>query len=174
MIYEVTIGERTLTVEIQGSVVTVDGDPYEVDLGRVADGPIRSLLVDGRSHGFAAHEAGGGGRWRLHFGGLTLSAVVVDERTRSIRAMTGEGRSAKGPRPIVAPMPGKVVRVEVAVGDEVRAGQGIVIVEAMKMENELVADSAGMVSGVHVREGQAVEKDQLLVDLAPLEDGDGT
>jgi pyruvate carboxylase subunit B len=64
-----------------------------------------------------------------------------------------------------------VVRVEVEEGDVVRAGQGVVIVEAMKMENELVAETEGIVTRVHVSEGEAVEKDQLLVDLA-APDGD--
>jgi pyruvate carboxylase subunit B len=67
-------------------------------------------------------------------------------------------------------MPGMVVRVEVAEGDVVRAGQGIVIVEAMKMENELLAEAAAVVRRVHVREGEPVEKDQLLVDLGSVDE----
>ena len=66
-------------------------------------------------------------------------------------------------------MPGLVVRVEVAVGDRVRPGQGLVIVEAMKMENELRAEAGGRVSAVHVAAGEAVAKDQVLIDLAPEE-----
>jgi pyruvate carboxylase subunit B len=66
-------------------------------------------------------------------------------------------------------MPGMVVRIEVSEGDMIRAGQGVVIVEAMKMENELTAEADAIVTKVMVAEGQAVEKDQLLVDLAPIE-----
>ena len=173
MIYHVTIGERTLVVEVEGGRVTVDGDPVEADLGRVGDGPVRSLLVDGASYRVAA-SASGGGVWDLHLGGRRVRAAVVDERTRAIRAMTGNGAAALGPRPVLAPMPGLVVRVEVAEGDTVRAGQGVVIVEAMKMENELRAEASGVVRRVHVREGEAVEKDQVLIELAPLDgDGDG-
>ena len=82
--------------------------------------------------------------------------------------MAGVGAGPVGPRPVVAPMPGMVLRVEVEEGDQVEEGQGIAIVEAMKMENELRALSAGTVTRVHVREGEAVEKDQILVELAAL------
>jgi pyruvate carboxylase subunit B len=170
MIYHVTIGAYTHEVEVVGDRVTVDGTSYEVDLARVADGPVRSLLVGTDSHRFVA-EGHGAGRWDLYLGGRRLRAEVVDERTRAIRAMTGNGAAALGPRPVLAPMPGLVVRVEVAEGDTVRAGQGVVIVEAMKMENELRAEAPGVVRRVHVREGQTVEKDQLLVELAAPDGG---
>ncbi len=99
-----------------------------------------------------------------------MQAEVVDERTHTTRAMTGNGAAAGGPRPVVAPMPGLVVRVEVSEGDMVSAGQGMVIVEAMKMENELLAEGPAVVQRVHVRDGEAVEKGQLLVELSPLEE----
>ena len=99
-----------------------------------------------------------------------MQAEVVDERARSIRALTGNRAAAVGPRPVVAPMPGLVVRVEVSEGDMVSAGQGMVIVEAMKMENELLAEGPAIVRRVHVSDGDAVEKGQLLVELAPLEE----
>ena len=78
--------------------------------------------------------------------------------------------AARGPQPIKAPMPGMVVKVEVDVGDRVELGQGIVVVEAMKMENELQAQAIGVVRRVHVEPGQAVEKDQVLVEFGSLED----
>jgi pyruvate carboxylase subunit B len=90
----------------------------------------------------------------------------------AIRALAGAGAAAAGPRPIVAPMPGMVVKVEVAAGDTVRAGQGIVIVEAMKMENELRASGAGRVTRVHVSKGDAVAKDQVLVELEAIHEDD--
>ena len=70
-----------------------------------------------------------------------------------------------GPRLIRAPMPGLITRVEVAAGDTVAAGQGLVIVEAMKMENELRAEAAGVVSRILVAPGQAVEKGAILIEL---------
>lgn len=168
MIYHVTIAGRTRVVELGADGISVDGEGVAVDFARVEGGPIRSLLVDGSSHRLAARRLGKE-TWDLHVRGRRLRADVVDERTRVIREMTGAGSAPLGPSPIVAPMPGMVVRVEVSEGDRVEAGQGIVIVEAMKMENELRVEMDAVVTRVHVSEGQAVEKDQLLVDLAEPE-----
>lgn len=171
MIYHVNVGDRTVVVDLAAAGVTVDGRPVEVDFARLGVGPVRSLLIDGDSYRLAATRAGTES-WDVHLRGRRIRAEVVDERTRVIREMTGAGAGPSGPRPIVAPMPGMVVRVEVEEGDTVRAGQGVVIVEAMKMENELSAEAEGVVTRIHVKEGQAVDKDQLLVELAPLgEDG---
>lgn len=170
MIYHVSVGERSWTVEFGTDGVTVDGEPVDVDLARLGAGPVRSLRVGGASHRLVARRAGTES-WDLHLSGRRVRAQVVDERTRAIREMAGAVAGPSGPRPILAPMPGMVVRIEVAEGDRVRAGQGVVIVEAMKMENELVAQADAIVTRVHVAEGQAVEKDQLLVDLAPPDEG---
>ena len=172
MIYHVTLGDRTVEVELGAEGVTVDGRSVHVDFARSDGVPTRSLVIDGVSHSIAARRVGKE-TWDLHLRGRRFRADVVDERTRAIRAITGSSGAALGPRPIVAPMPGMVIRVEVAEGDTVEAGQGVVIVEAMKMENELKSQSAGVVTRIHVSEGQAVEKDQLLIDLAPLEEATG-
>jgi biotin carboxyl carrier protein len=79
--------------------------------------------------------------------------------------VTGAAAAATGPRPVRAPMPGLIVRVEVEPGQEVRAGQPIVIMEAMKMENELRAEAAGLVARVLVAAGQPVEKGAILVEF---------
>ncbi len=169
MIYHVTLGGRTFEVELGPEGVTVDGTGVEVDLSRLEGGPTWSLALDGASHRFTARRVGRE-TWDLHVRGRRLRADVVDERTRVIREMTGSASASLGPKPIKAPMPGMVVKVEVQEGDTVTAGQGVVIVEAMKMENELKADADARVVKVHVGEGQAVEKDQLLVDLASLDE----
>ncbi len=168
MIYHVTIGDTTRVVSLGPDGVTVDGTPVDVDFERLEGGPVRSLLLDGRSHRLSASRSGSE-QWDLYLRSRRLAATVVDERTRAIREMTGAGAGPSGPRPIAAPMPGMVVRVEVAEGDVVQAGQGVVIVEAMKMENELVAEAEAVVARVLVSEGEAVEKDQVLVDLAPVD-----
>lgn len=169
MKYYVTIGARTMEVELGPEGVRVDGRAVEADLQRMPDSRVHSLLLDGRSHRILARR-NGGGTWDLHLRGRRVRAEVLDERTRAIRALTASRAGATGPRPITAPMPGLVVRVEVEEGDEVRSGQGLVIVEAMKMENELRAEGPGRVATVHARPGQPVEKDQVLIEFEAPED----
>ena len=165
MRYYVTIGERTFEVELSGDVVTVDGQPVTAELATVPGMPLRHLLADGRSFSLVADRGEERGSWILHLNGQRHAAEVVDERTRAIRAMTGGGKAAQGPKPVRAPMPGLVVRVDVEPGQEVRAGQGVVIIEAMKMENELKAEADGVVARVLVQQGQAVEKGAVLVEF---------
>ncbi|MDH3272465.1 MAG: biotin/lipoyl-binding protein [Gemmatimonadota bacterium] len=172
MIYHVTISGRTFEIDLGADGVRVDGDPVKVDLTRLGGTPTRSLLIEDRSHRVSARRVGKEA-WDLHMDGRRIRAEVVDERTRVIREMSGSGVASRGPRPIVAPMPGLVVKVEVEEGDKVRAGQGIVIVEAMKMENELKADADAVVERIHVRAGQAVDKDEVLVELGSLETEEG-
>lgn len=172
MKYRVTIGDRLLEVEVRGSEVLVDGEQVEVDFEGLDGVPVHSLILNGVSHRVVA-RAEGSGAWRVELDGEPFSADVVDERTAAIREMTGGAAAARGPRPVVAPMPGLVVRVEVSEGDRVEEGQGIVIVEAMKMENELRASGPGVVERIHVAEGDAVEKDQLLVALSAVEEEEG-
>jgi biotin carboxyl carrier protein len=166
MRYYVTIGARTYEVDITADGVTVDGDAVAVELLQVGHTPLRRLSVNGESHRLVAERGGEKGQWDLHLDGLHVTAEVVDERTRAIRALTAPVAGAQGPRPVKAPMPGMIVRVEVQVGDRVSAGQGVVIIEAMKMENELKATAAGTVSKVAVTAGTAVEKGTVLIEFA--------
>ena len=89
----------------------------------------------------------------------------MDERTRYIRGLAGSGDKARGLAVLKAPMPGLVVRVQVEAGATVSSGAGLVVLEAMKMENELRATTAGTVRVVRVRPGEAVEKGQVLVEF---------
>lgn len=135
------------------------------EIAPVPGTPIRSLLLDQRSIPFAAHRGEKEGRWELAIRGRRLAAAVVDERTRAIREMTGTAEESVQ-MTVAAPMPGLVVRVEVEVGQAVTAGQGLVIVEAMKMENELKAPANGVIASIAVEAGQTVEKGAILLTLA--------
>jgi biotin carboxyl carrier protein len=90
---------------------------------------------------------------------------VVDERTRHVRSLTSGAGQRRRPAALRAPMPGLVVRILVEAGQEVGIGAGLVVLEAMKMENELKAPAGGTVSAVQVRAGEAVEKGQVLVEF---------
>ena len=168
MLYFVTIDGREFEVKVGSDGVSVDGQELQVSLESSGATSVRSLLVGSQAHKILADRCANG-EWSLHLDGLLLKAEVLDERTRTIRSMTHVTEIFEGPNPVVAPMPGMVVRVEVEEGDRVESGQSVIIVEAMKMENEVRAESGSLVTCVHVREGEAVEKDQILVDLGPLE-----
>jgi biotin carboxyl carrier protein len=87
---------------------------------------------------------------------------AVDERTRTIREMVG-GTELESAKSISAPMPGLVLKIQVEEGQKVQAGQGVVVVEAMKMENELKASADGVVTKIEVSEGDTVDKGAVLV-----------
>jgi len=164
MRYFVTIGERELEVELGAHGIRVEGEDVAPDLVELDGSDVHSLLLGGRSHRVLASRDGVGA-WSLHLSGRHLLAEVLDERSRAIRRMAGNAETRKGPKALRAPMPGLIVKVEVGAGEVVSEGHGMVIMEAMKMENELRAEGAGTVKKVWVEPGQAVEKDQVLVEF---------
>jgi len=165
MRYYVTIGEKTFEVDLHDGRITVDGDSVDATLAALPGTPLRQLVVDNRSYAVSARPGESRGAWSIRLAGRHAEAQVVDERRRAIQAMTGKNTAQQGPKPIRAPMPGLVLRVDVEPGQAVKAGQGVVIIEAMKMENELRADAAGTVARVLVQEGSAVEKGAVLIEF---------
>lgn len=166
MRYFVTLGERTLEVELGAEGILVDGDPVSADLVEMDGTQVWSLLLNGASHQVLASRTGRG-IWSLHLSGRHLDARVVDERTRALEEMTGGREKGLGWTTLRAPMPGLVVRVEVKEDDLVSEGQGLVIVEAMKMENELKSLGEARVKRIMVEAGEVVEKDQVLLEFHP-------
>lgn len=164
MKYFVSIAGREIVVEIEGGHAVVDGRPVEAHLSRLEGTPLCNLALGDASCTLIL-AAAGRGQWRAERFGERWEVEVVDERTRHIRSLAGPGRKASGPPVLRAPMPGLVVRVPIAVGDQVASGAGIVVLEAMKMENELRVQAGGKVSAVHIKPGQAVEKGQVLVEF---------
>jgi pyruvate carboxylase subunit B len=166
MKYFVTIAGRELQVTVEGDHVTVNDQGFVAHLSTIEGTPLRHLLIGDRSFTLPFQEQGQG-RWTMGFQGEAWQADVVDERTRHIRSLTGSGEDKKGGGQLRAPMPGLVVRIDVVAGETVGAGAGVVVLEAMKMQNELRAAAAGKVSAVRVHPGQAVEKGQVLVEFEP-------
>jgi biotin carboxyl carrier protein len=162
--YIVSLQQREIEVEVTGDHVTVDGRAIAASLSSASETPMRQLLIDGRSEALAL-ESGGPGRWAIVRRGERVDLEVLDERARHIRSLTGAAERAPGPAALKAPMPGLVVRLHVETGQTVAAGAGVVVLEAMKMENELRAPAPGVVSAVRVRAGEAVEKGQVLVEF---------
>lgn len=165
MKYYVTLGEREFEVELDSDQVVVDGTRYHADLHRVTGTPLSQLTVDGVSRLLAVLRQGRG-RWSLGRLGEHWDVEVLDERSRHIRQLTGAGTVKAGPASLRAPMPGMVVRYLIEPGQEVAEGQGLAVLEAMKMENELRAPAAGVVASLVVPAGAAVEKGEVLVEFA--------
>jgi len=166
--YFVQVGPRTYEVDVTGERVHVDGELIEAHLGAVPGTPLHHLLLGAASWTVAAEPlegASGGARWVLSAVGERREVTVVDERAKQIQDVTGRRAAAATSGVVRAPMPGLVVRIEVQVGDRIGKGAGLVVVEAMKMENELRAAGAGVVTAVHVAPGAAVEKGAPLVTL---------
>jgi len=165
--YSVTVGDRTVEVEVRGDSVLVDGRPISGRLTAIPQTPLRQLSLDGRARTFAMLRDDEG--WTVQLSGETWPVTVVDERTRQLRALTGQGKRGGGGGVVKAPMPGLVLRLEVEIGQRVEPGAGVVVLEAMKMENQLKAVRSGVVAPIHVAAGQAVEKGIPLVEIR--EDG---
>ncbi|MBI1723186.1 MAG: biotin/lipoyl-binding protein [Gemmatimonadetes bacterium] len=167
MKYAVEIAGRTVHVEVDEFGVRVNGRQVEGHLDGAGTSPVRRIVRGERSREFVATPGEGKGRWRLAMEAEHFDVEALDERTLAIRAMAGQGAPPPVAGALLAPMPGLVVRVLVAEGDRVAAGAALVVVEAMKMENELKALAPGMVRRVRVEPGTGVEKGAVLVELDP-------
>ncbi|HKY05141.1 MAG TPA: biotin/lipoyl-containing protein [Blastocatellia bacterium] len=160
MRYEAEIDGRPAKIEFSESgdrvTATIDGRSYEVEVARPEEGVY--LLF----HGDKVFEArvwdAEADSLKVQLRDQTFSAKIIDLKQRR----SGADQSHEGQQHLVAPMPGKVVRVLHRVGDQVEAGQGVVVVEAMKMQNEVKSSKAGRVIEVRVTEGATVNAGQLL------------
>jgi len=168
MKYFVTIGDREVEVDLGTDGMSVDGEAVTAGMVEMDGSDVHSLLLGQKSYRVLA-SMDRPSEWALHLYGHRLNATVVDERTRRIQSMVATPDGPKGPKPLRAPMPGLVVKLEVAEGDTVSPGQGLVIVEAMKMENEIKSEGGGRIQRIFVEPGQVVEKDQILVEFEPPE-----
>ena len=153
-------GSRYRVVIHAGPKAAPDPRVLDVDAIHLAGGAV-SLIVDGRS-ARCDIQAGRDGSVAVLVNGSVQKLELLDERKLRLRQASGKF-SLDGPQRIDAPMPGKVVRVLVKAGDEVAEGQGLVVVEAMKMENELKSPKAGKVLELLAVEGAAVESGAKLV-----------
>ncbi len=170
MRYHVTLRKRTYVIDVDGGAVTVDGERLESHWAAIPGTPLIHLLL-GKDSWTVACQLLDGRRWALGAAGERVEVEVQDDRSKQIEALTGQARKAFAGGVVKAPMPGLVVRVDVTEGQAVEVGEGLVVVEAMKMENELRATHDGIVEHVHVKAGDRVEKGAALVTLASQPSG---
>lgn len=168
MTYDIQIGTHSFTVEIEpageGWRIAVDGEPVSVSASTLDEGTL-SLLLGERSVTVQLDRQSsenGSSQWLLGINGRQLSADVRDRR-RLRRGHHGVGQ--EGRVRLTAPMAGKVVKLLAAPGDSVEAGQGILVLEAMKMQNEVRSPKNGALLTVAVSENSAVATGQLLAEI---------
>ena len=170
MRYEVQLasssGEKKRVIELEheaaGWRVTLDGRPVAVDAVEVAPNVV-SILLEGQSFEISVTPSPDG-KLKLQTGSREFTAEVIDPRAWSGRRHGNV--EAEGRQQIVAPMPGKVVRLLVKAGDHVEAGQGLLVVEAMKMQNEIRSPKSGTLERILAKEGQPVNAGEVLCVVA--------
>ncbi|MCA9547235.1 MAG: acetyl-CoA carboxylase biotin carboxyl carrier protein subunit [Myxococcales bacterium] len=166
------------TIEHGGEPVTVDVRRLGADrfLVQIGDGPAK--VVEAHADAFGVHLLDGPASHRVRLAddgkqawvrGHAFKAEALDPQAARRRSRQQGGAAGGGDRVITSPMPGRIVKVLVAEGDTVQVGQGVVIVEAMKMENELRAELAGVVASVHCKADDRVEGGARLVVIDPAE-----
>ncbi|HET9888811.1 MAG TPA: biotin/lipoyl-containing protein [bacterium] len=155
--------ERVVELRDEGGATTVflDGTPWSADLALLSEPSLHSLLLDGHSREMVLNKKGE--MVQVSIDGETIEARVLDELARAW-AEAGE-RTTSGASEIVAPMPGVVVALLVAAGEQVEAGRAVIVLEAMKMQNELTADASGIVDRILVKVGDSVSGGAVLVTL---------
>ena len=165
MKYIVMVNDAEIVVVLDGEIAHVEGSEARARLTEVEGRPERMLTLGNEVHRVLVRPGEGRGRYTLWVDGFRFEVEALDERSRAIRELAASTAKPSGPAPLVAPMPGMIVRVQVTEGEVVQPGQGLVVMEAMKMENELRATAAGAVRRVHVAAGTAVEKGALLLEM---------
>jgi pyruvate carboxylase subunit B len=164
MKYFVKVGETTHEVVIDGETVSLNGETIRGRIDSLEGTPLQLLTIGRTVHRVLAQRASRG-QYDLSIDGYRVEVEALDERSRVIRDLSGVSSKKSGPANVVAPMPGLIVRIHVKEGEAVRAGQGLIVMEAMKMENELRAGTAGIVRKVLVAPGSAVEKGAMLLEM---------
>jgi biotin carboxyl carrier protein len=159
---EVQLEEDRLVLETSEGRVAADVAP-------LPDGESYSLLVDGRSYEVAVEEDPSG--LRVIWKGKTFRVVVKSPLEKILREVRHSALASAG-SVLHAPMPGLILAIHVKAGDAVQAGSPLLVMEAMKMQNELAAESDGVVRSLHVVPGQSVESGQALITLGAAASGE--
>jgi biotin carboxyl carrier protein len=164
MIYEVTLSGEVHKVELarnaNGWLCKLNGRDFPVDAISPRNGAL-SILIDGKSYEVRQETTATANN--VVVGGRRFEAQVRDPR--SLRSRRNAGATDEGIKKVIAPMPGKIVRILAPTGTEVEAGQGVIVIEAMKMQNEMKSPKKGRVKKINAAEGAPVEAGQVLAEI---------
>ena len=165
MRYLTSIGEKTFKIDInRENELVLDDVPQELDLRPIDDAGLYSMLIANKSYEALVEEADG--EYRVLINGVLYNVQVSDERAKRLAEAAGAFASTSGEMQMKSPMPGLIVAGPIAEGDVVKKGQVVLILESMKMENELKAARDGTISAIKVQPRQAVEQGQVLLTIA--------
>ena len=164
MKFQALVHDQPVDLELDGGALTIDGERADYTFRRIAPNEVL-LILDGRSFPFTV-EPQNDGTVQLTHAGRSLPVRVKTERDLLLESFGVEDTASAAERELRAPMPGLVLSVLVEPGQEVAEGAGLVVLEAMKMENELRATTAATIATVHVAPGSPVGKNDLLISFA--------
>ncbi len=164
MKYIATIDDKDYVVEIgDDKNISLNGQTCEIDFASVSDQPIFSLLINGKSYEAFVYPQDD--EWQVLLLGRLYSVRVEDEREKRLRAAAGGKAVERSEFHLKAPMPGLVVAVPVQEGQQVGKGDVLVILESMKMQNELKSPRDGVVARLRISVGDSVEQSQTLLSV---------
>lgn len=164
MKYIATVEDQEYLVDvIDEQHVSINGKTYDVDFVSVSGQPVYSLIVNGKSHEGYVRESDEG--WQVLLRGRLFPVKIEDEREKRLRAAAGGGVAETGEFHLKSPMPGLVVSIPVEEGQQVKKGQVLLILESMKMQNELKSPRDGVISRIRVKVGESVEQKQALLSV---------
>ena len=167
---EIHIGNRVADVELLGKDgnkvrLDIDGQPYEVDIVMAENGAC-SILHDGHSYNAELIRSGGGKNYQVNTLFSSYSVDIIDSQAKYLR-MRKNSEEKQGDK-VVSPMPGKVMKIPVNEGDLLSAGDIVVVLEAMKMETNVLALRDGVIEKMYVKEADSVKSGQLIATLETL------
>ncbi|MFQ5825126.1 MAG: acetyl-CoA carboxylase biotin carboxyl carrier protein subunit [bacterium] len=152
-------------VELNGSAenlsILLNGKVKKADFKCTGETNFFSLIVD--NHSYQLYIVPKSNGYEVYLDGAKYFIELEDERSRLLRSLIKTDEKPKGQKEIIAPMPGLIVKIEVEEGQEIKKGDGLIIIEAMKMENEIRANADGMVKKVFIKEKDSVDKDAVLM-----------
>jgi len=168
MTYEVSIETRTAKIELlkrngTKALIAVDGHKYDIDIVMVEAG-VYSILYKGNSYNIELIEGDTSKKYIVNTFAKTFNTEIIDAETKYIQSRS-KGLEVEGNDDVASPMPGKIVKIPVSVGEAVTAGQTLIVVEAMKMQSEFKASGDKTVQEILVREGDTVNAHQIMIKL---------